>query len=84
MKSDRLLSLLLLLQAHGKLPGRVLADRLEVSARTIHRDMDALSASGVPVFATRGAQGGWQLEEGWRTRVPGLDEAELRGLLMMR
>lgn len=82
MKSDRLLSLLLLLQAHGKLPGRVLADRLEVSARTIHRDMDALGASGVPVFASRGAQGGWQLEEGWRTSVPGLDEAELRGLLM--
>jgi predicted DNA-binding transcriptional regulator YafY len=64
------------------LSGRELAERLEVSARTVHRDMEALSASGVPVFALRGAQGGWQLDEGWRTQVPGLDEVELRGLLM--
>src|SRR5207237_2883956 len=48
----------------------------------MHRDMEALSASGVPVFAMRGSQGGWQLDEGWRTQVPGLDEAELRALLM--
>jgi predicted DNA-binding transcriptional regulator YafY len=77
-----LLSALLLLQARGRLTGRELAERLEVSARTVHRDMDALSASGVPVFALRGAQGGWQLDEGWRTQVPGLDEVELRALLM--
>ena len=82
MRSGRLLSALLLLQAYGRLSGRVLADRLEVSARTVHRDMDALSAAGVPVFATRGAQGGWQLDDGWRARVPALDESELRGLLM--
>ena len=82
MKADRLLSALLLLQAHGRLSGRELAERLEVSARTVHRDMEALSASGVPVFALRGAQGGWQLDEGWRTQVPGLDEVELRALLM--
>ena len=82
MKADRLLSALLLLQAHGRLTGRELAERLEVSARTVHRDMEALSASGVPVFALRGAQGGWQLDEGWRTQVPGLDEVELRALLM--
>jgi predicted DNA-binding transcriptional regulator YafY len=82
LKADRLLSALLLLQAHGRLSGRELADRLEVSARTVHRDMDSLSASGVPVFALRGAQGGWQLDEGWRTQVPGLDEVELRALLM--
>jgi predicted DNA-binding transcriptional regulator YafY len=44
--------------------------------------MDALSAAGVPVYALRGAQGGWQLDEDWRTQVPGLDEAELRALLM--
>jgi predicted DNA-binding transcriptional regulator YafY len=55
---------------------------LEVSPRTIHRDMDALSAAGVPVFALRGARGGWQLDEDWRTRVPALDESELRALLM--
>jgi predicted DNA-binding transcriptional regulator YafY len=82
MKADRLLSTLLLLQAHGRLTGRELAKRLEVSLRTVHRDMEALSAAGVPVFALRGSQGGWQLDEGWRTRVPGLDEAELRALLM--
>jgi predicted DNA-binding transcriptional regulator YafY len=82
MKADRLLSALLLLQARGRLTGRELARRLEVSLRTVHRDMEALSASGVPVFALRGSRGGWQLDEDWRTRVPGLDEAELRALLM--
>src|SRR4030095_11272727 len=82
MRAGRLLSTLLLLQAHGRLTGRELATRLEVSLRTVHRDMEALSASGVPVYALRGSQGGWQLEEGWRTRVPGLDEAELRAPLM--
>lgn len=82
MRADRLLSMLLLLQAHGRLTGRDLAERLEVSERTVHRDMESLSAAGVPVFAIRGVQGGWQLEASWRTQVPGLDEAELRGLLM--
>ena len=82
MRADRLLSTLLLLQAHGKQTGRELASRLEVSERTVHRDMDALSAAGVPVFALRGVRGGWQLDEAWRTQVPGLDEAELRALLM--
>jgi predicted DNA-binding transcriptional regulator YafY len=82
MRADRLISSLLLLQAHGRLTGRALANRLEVSERTVHRDMEALSAAGVPVFALRGSQGGWQLDENWRTQVPGLDEAELRALLM--
>ena len=82
MRADRLLSALLLLQAHGKQTGRELAARLDVSERTIHRDMEALSAAGVPVFALRGVRGGWQLDEDWRTEVPGLDEAELRAFLM--
>lgn len=82
MRADRLLSMLLLLQAHGRLTGRELAERLEVSERTVHRDMESLSASGVPVFAIRGSQGGWQLDGNWRTQVPGLDEAELRALMM--
>jgi predicted DNA-binding transcriptional regulator YafY len=82
MKSTRLLSALMLLQAHGRLSSRELAERLEISERTAHRDMEALSEAGVPVFALRGAQGGWELTKGWRTKVPGLDEAELRGLLM--
>ena len=82
MKADRLLSALMLLQGHGRLTGRELAKRLEVSERTVHRDMEALSAAGVPVYALRGAQGGWQLAEGWQTSVPGLEEQELRALLM--
>jgi len=82
MRADRLLSMLLLLQAHGRLTSRELARRLEVSERTVHRDMEALSAARVPVLALRGSRGGWQLDEGWRTQVPGLDEAELRALLM--
>ena len=82
MKADRLLSALLLLQAHGRLSERELAERLEVSQRTAHRDMEALCAAGVPLLAHRGAHGGWELEKGWRTRVPGLDESELHALLM--
>jgi predicted DNA-binding transcriptional regulator YafY len=82
MRADRLLTIVLLLQARGRMTGREMAKRLEVSARTLHRDMDALSAAGVPVFALRGSRGGWQLDEDWRTQVPGLDEAELRALLM--
>lgn len=82
MRADRLLSTLLLLQAHGKMTVRALAKRLEVSERTAHRDLEALSAAGVPVLALRGSRGGWVLDEEWRTRVPGLDDAELRALLM--
>jgi len=82
MKADRLLSVMLLLQAKGRLTERELAEQLEVSQRTIHRDLEALSAARVPVVALRGAQGGWELQQGWRTRVPALDESELRALLM--
>ena len=82
MRADRLLSTLLVLQAHGRQTGRQLAKRLEVSERTVHRDMEALSAAGVPVFALRGQRGGWQLDDNWRTQVPAFDEAELRALLM--
>ena len=82
VKSDRLLSVLLLMQARGRVTERELAERLEVSQRTIHRDLEALSASRVPLVALRGSQGGWELDKGWRTQVPGLDEAELRALLM--
>ena len=82
MRADRLLSILLFLQARGRVTGRELAARLEVSARTVHRDLEALGAAGVPVVALRGAHGGWELAEGWRTQVPGLDDAEFRALLM--
>jgi len=82
VRADRLLSILLLLQARGRLTGRELSRRLEESLRTVNRDIEALSAAGVPVFALRGVRGGFKLDDGWRTRVPGLDEAELRALLM--
>lgn len=82
MKASRLMSALMLLQAHGQLSTRELAERLEVSQRTVHRDMEALCIAGIPLTALRGAQGGWRLEKGWRTQVPGLDEPELRALLM--
>lgn len=82
MKADRLLSVLMLLQAKGRATERELSEQLEVSQRTIHRDLEALSAARVPVVALRGSQGGWELEKGWRTQVPALDESELRALLM--
>jgi predicted DNA-binding transcriptional regulator YafY len=82
MRADRLLTVLLLLQAKGHLSSRELAERLEVSQRTVHRDMEALSAANVPVLALRGSKGGWQLDKQWRTQVPGLDHSELGALLM--
>jgi predicted DNA-binding transcriptional regulator YafY len=84
MKSDRLLSALMLLQAHRRLSSREIAERLEISQRTAHRDMEALCIAGIPLIAHRGAQGGWELQKGWRTKVPGLDNAELQGLLMVQ
>src|SRR5688500_4141594 len=82
MRADRLLSILLLLQAHGRLPARRLAERLEVSERTILRDMEALSIAGVPVYAERGRHGGWALTDDYRTDLTGLTETELRSVML--
>jgi predicted DNA-binding transcriptional regulator YafY len=82
MKSDRLLSILLLLQTHGQLSAADLAERLEVSARTIMRDVEALSTAGVPVYTVRGPQGGIALLPGYHTDVTGLTADESRSLFV--
>jgi predicted DNA-binding transcriptional regulator YafY len=82
MRADRLLSILLLLQVHRRITAGELAKRLEVSERTIHRDMDALSTAGIPVTAERGAGGGWALLEDYRTDLTGLTEAEVQTLFL--
>ncbi len=82
MRADRLLSLLLLLQAHGRMTARDLSERLEVSERTVYRDLSALGMAGIPVFAERGPGGGCALMEGYRTNLTGLTEAEVHTLFM--
>lgn len=84
MRADRLLSILLLLQVHRRVTARDLAKRLEVSQRTILRDMDALSGCGVPVMAERGAGGGWSLVDGYQTKLTGLNAAEIQSLFLAK
>lgn len=84
MRADRLLSVLLLLQVHRRLTARELANRLEVSERTIHRDMEALGAAGFPVFAERGIGGGWMLVEGYKTNLTGLNKDEIQALFLTK
>jgi predicted DNA-binding transcriptional regulator YafY len=82
MRAGRLLQVLMLLQAHGRMSAQRLAEETEVSVRTIHRDIEELSASGVPVVAERGAAGGFALMEGWRTRLTGLTPIEAQAVFM--
>ena len=83
MRASRLLSILILLQLRGQLTADYLAAEFEVSVRTIYRDIDALSAAGIPVYGDSGPGGGFKLLDGYRTKLTGLDPDEAEAMLLV-
>ncbi|WP_061294888.1 helix-turn-helix transcriptional regulator [Herbidospora cretacea] len=82
MKSSRLLATVLLLQTKGRLTAAQLAEELDVSVRTVYRDVEALHAAGVPIYGDAGHQGGYQLVAGYRTHLTGLNPSEAEALFL--
>ncbi|TLS36827.1 helix-turn-helix transcriptional regulator [Pseudalkalibacillus caeni] len=82
MRADRLISILLLLKKRGKVTTKELAQELEVTQRTIHRDMEALISAGIPIFSERGKGGGWSIMDNWQNRLSWLKNEEVQSLFI--